>query len=178
MKASVYIATSLDGMIARPNGDLDWLSSGEAQAGEDYGYQAFIDTVDVLVMGRATFEKALTFEAWPYTGKRVVVLSSRHIQLPEHIPASVRVMAAPPAELVARLAEEGAAHLYVDGGQTIQRFLRAGLITDLIVTRIPILIGAGIPLFGALDRDVALTHVETRAFANGFVQSHYRVTGG
>lgn len=174
VKVSVYIATSLDGFIARPNGDLDWLA-GETP-GEDYGYAAFMASVDVLVMGRKTFEKALTFEAWPYAGKRVLVLSTGTPAVPKAIAGGVEVISLAPRALVERLSGEGVSHVYLDGGSTIQRFLAAGLIDEITLTRIPVLIGEGIPLFGHLDRDVRLEHAETRAFESGFVQSRYRVT--
>jgi dihydrofolate reductase len=174
VRASVFIATSLDGFIAREDGGIDWLA-GDEQAGEDYGYQAFIDTVDALVMGRATFEQALTFDPWPYAGKRVVVLSSRPLAIPERLAGGVEHLDAPPAAVVERLGAQGAGHLYVDGGQTIQRFVRAGLIDELVITRTPVLIGKGLPLFGPLERDVRLAHVETRAYPSGYVQSRYRV---
>ena len=177
MKASVYIATSLDGFIARTNGDLDWLTGADrAPNGEDYGYQAFMDTVDVIVMGRHTFDLALTFDAWPYRGKKVVVLSSTPPAIPPHLADGVAWLALPPPHVVERLADQGATHLYIDGGKTIQGFLNADLIDELIITRIPILIGAGIPLFGAVYRDIQLTHIETRPFENGFVQSRYTIT--
>ena len=176
MKASVYIATSLDGFIARANGDLDWLTSEQdTQSDDDYGYQAFMDTVDGVVMGRNTFEKVLTFDAWPYSGKKVVVLSKRLSAIPLHLSASVELLHLAPNEVVAHLTARGVRHLYIDGGQTIQGFLNAGLITDLIITRIPILIGDGIPLFGPLNRDIKLMHIETRQYENGFVQSRYGI---
>ena len=172
MKASVFIATSLDGFIARPNGDLDWLIGSGQGTGEDYGYNAFIQDVDTIVMGRSTFEKVLTFGTWPYAGKRVVVLSTQAIpRAPAG--ADVRRMQGDPREIVERLAAEGARHVYVDGGQTVQRFLGAGLIQRLIVTRVPVLLGQGIPLFGATARDIPLRHVSTRAYESGFVQSEY-----
>jgi len=139
-------------------------------------YQAFIDTVDVIVMGRNTFEKVLTFDGWPYGGKQVVVLSSRLAAIPPQLSADVELLDVSPRDLIADLAERGATHLYIDGGQTIQRFLNAGLIDELIVTRIPILIGDGIPLFGPVNHDIKLTHIETRQFENGFVQSRYRIS--
>jgi dihydrofolate reductase len=176
MRASVYIATSLDGFIARANGDLDWLTAGEsADSSEDYGYQEFLETVDVLVMGRHTYEKVLTFEAWPYGSKPVVVLSSQPVPIPPHLAASVVWLSGPPDAVVQRLAERGARHLYVDGGKTIQRFLAAGCIQQLIITRLPILLGNGIPLFGPLTHEIRLRHIVTRQFANGFVQSQYEV---
>ena len=142
MKTSVYIATSLDGFIARPDGELDWLGSPSGDDGDDYGYKAFIDSVDVLVMGRNTFEKVLTFGNWPYDSKHVVVLSSRSLQLPEAITEFVETMSCSPSELIDRLAARGARHLYIDGGNTIQRFLDAGLIQRLIITRTPVIIGS------------------------------------
>ncbi|HEX9923527.1 MAG TPA: dihydrofolate reductase family protein [Anaerolineae bacterium] len=178
MKASVYIATSLDGFIARANGAIDWLPGGEdEQTGEDYGYQKFIDSVDYLVMGRNTYELALSFDPWPYTGTPVVGLSSRPLEIPAHLTGAVEGMSGSPGEVVSRLAERGAKHLYVDGGKTVQGFLAAGLIQQLIITRIPVLIGDGIPLFGPLPHDIKLRHIETRSFPNGLVQSRYEVVG-
>jgi len=172
MTVSVFVGTSLDGFIARSNDDLDWLPAG---GGEPHGYDEFIATVDALVIGRKTFEKALTFDAWPYADKRVVVLSSRPVDLSRAKGGVVEQMAGPPAEIVAQLAASGAQHLYVDGGITIQRFLQAGLIQRLVITRVPVLIGGGIPLFGALPHDVRLRHVATRHYPSGLVQSEYHI---
>ena len=174
MMVSVFIGTSVDGFIARPDGDLDWLPAG---GGEPHGYNEFIESVDALVIGRKTFEKVLTFEVWPYGDKRVVVLSSRPVDLSAGGGGVVEQMTGPPAEIVSQLAASGAHHLYVDGGITIQGFLRAGLIQRLIITRAPVLIGEGIPLFGTLPRDVRLRHVATRHYPSGLVQSEYEVAG-
>ncbi len=174
-EAAVYIAASLDGFIARPDGDIDWLTAVGEGDGGDYGYAAFMATIDTLVMGRKTFEKVLTFGVWPYRGKRVVVLSSGIVRVPEKQAASVEVLSLDPAALLQHLGATGTERVYVDGGQTIQRFLRAGLLHELTLTHIPILLGAGIPLFGHLPHDVALSHVETRSFSNGLVQSRYRI---
>src|SRR5207247_737031 len=144
MTVSVFIGTSVDGFIARPNGDLDWLPAG---GGEPHGYHEFVASVDAIVIGRKTFEKVLTFAAWPYGDKRVVVLSSRPVDLSAVGAGVVEQMAGEPAEIVSRLAAQGAHHLYVDGGVTVQRFLRAGLVQRLVVTRVPVLLGDGIPLF-------------------------------
>lgn len=168
MKASVFIGTSLDGFIARPNGDLDFLPPG---GGEPHGYDEFMATVDALVIGRNTFETVLTFDAWPYE-KPVFVLSTRPLA-PAPPDAVVERMSGTPAEIVSQLAGRGIQHIYVDGGITIQRFLQAGLVQRLIITRVPVLIGSGIPLFGALQRDITLTHVATRQYASGLVQSEY-----
>lgn len=176
VRTTVYIAASLDGFIARDNGDLDWLTpESGAAGGEDYGYAAFMGSVDALVMGRHTFEKVLTFNDWPYGNKRVVVLSTRSLTLPAHLSDSVECMSGSPTEIITRLAARGHRHLYIDGGRTVQRFLDAGVIQRLIITRIPILIGQGIPLFGPLRHDIRLRHVETRQHSTGLVQSEYEV---
>jgi dihydrofolate reductase len=170
--ASVFIGTSVDGFIARPDGGLDWLPAG---GGEPHGYDAFMASVDALVIGRNTFEIVLGFKPWPYGDKRVVVLSSRPLDLTAVKGGNIEQMSGPPGEIVARLAAGGAHHLYIDGGITIQRFLRAGLIDRLIITRVPVLIGEGVPLFGALPQDVRLEHVATRDYSSGLVQSEYRI---
>ena len=172
MTVSVFIGVSVDGFIARLNGDLDWLPEG---GGEPHGYDEFIASVDAIVIGRKTFETVLAFEAWPYGDKRVVVLSSRPVDLTAVRGGVVEQMDGPPADIVSRLAASGAHHLYVDGGITIQRFLRAGLIERLIITRVPVLIGEGVPLFGPLPRDIRLRHVATRHFPSGLVQTEYHV---
>jgi len=176
MKASVFIGTSLDGFIARPNGDLDFLPPG---GGEPHGYDEFIASVDAIVIGRGTFETVLTMTPWPYGEKRVVVLSSRPVDLSAAIAVggAVEQMGGTPAEIDSRLAATGAQHLYVDGGITIQRFLRAGLIQRLIITRVPVLIGDGIPLFGSLPHDIRLRHIATRQYPSGLVSSEYHVAG-
>ncbi len=172
MTASVFIGTSVDGFIARPNDDLDFLPPG---GGEPHGYNEFIASVDAIVIGRKTFEKVLTMGPWPYGDKRVVVLSSRPLDLSKATGGIVEQMAGTPAEIVSQLAATGAHHLYIDGGVTIQRFLRAGLIQRLIITRVPVLIGEGVPLFGALPHDIRLRHVATRHYPSGLVQSEYHI---
>ncbi len=171
MNASVFIATSLDGFIARANGALDWLPPS---GGEPHGYDEFIATVDALVIGRKTFETVLTFDTWPYGEKPVFVLSTHTLSAAPPGAVVERLFGAP-AEIVSQLAARGMRHVYVDGGITIQRFLQAGLIQRLVITRIPVLIGAGIPLFGAIERDIVLRHVGTRHYASGLVQSAYAV---
>ncbi len=176
MTASVFVGTSVDGFIARTNGDLDFLPPG---GGEPHGYEEFMATVDAIVIGRKTFDTVMGFEAWPYGDKRVVVLSRRLLDLAaaEARGAVVEQMGGPPAEIVSQLAARGAHHLYIDGGITIQEFLRAGLIQRLVITRVPVLIGDGIPLFGSLPGDVRLRHVMTRQYPSGLVQSEYQVGG-
>jgi dihydrofolate reductase len=178
---SIFVGVSLDGFIARPGGELDWLDgpAGDAPAdaaAQDHGYEAFIATIDTLVWGRKTFEKVMTFDKW-YHPKRVVVLSHHPLDL---APARARgavieQMSGTPAEIVDGLGATGAKHLYIDGGLTCQAFLRAGLIGRIIVSRLPVLIGQGIPLFGPLERDVRLRLVGSKVFPGGMVQSEYQV---
>lgn len=172
MKASVFVGVSVDGFIARRNGKLDFLPVG---GGESHGYEEFIATVDTLVIGRGTFEIVMAFPEWPYGDKRVVVLSSRSLDLSRAPQATVEQMQGEPAEIVAKLAARGAQHLYVDGGVTIQRFLRAGLVQHLTITRVPVLIGDGIPLFGALPHDIRLRHIATQSYASGLVKTEYEI---
>ena len=172
MTVSVFVGTSLDGFIARANGSFDFLP---ADGGESHGYEEFFATVDAVVMGRNTFEVVLPFPAWPYGKTRVVVLSSRPVDLSSVRDGVVEQMSGEPAEVVAKLAATGSHHLYVDGGITVQRFLRAGLVDRITVTRVPVLVGAGIPLFGALPQDVRLRHIATQSYATGLVKSEYAV---
>ena len=172
MRCSVFIATSLDGFIAREDGSLDWLPAG---GGEEHGYSAFMASVDCVVMGRNTYETVLAFDSWPYLGKRVVVLTTRPLDAPVPRDAILEVMNGTPHEIVARLAQRGMQHAYVDGGITVQRFLEAGLIQRMVITRIPVLLGRGIPLFGPLTRETRLEHVGTRSYAGGMVSSEYTI---
>jgi len=175
MKASVFIATSLDGFIARPDGGIDWLPQDENDL-EDHGYSEFFNTVDALVMGRNTYETVRRFGHWPYQDKAVFILSSGEISIPEELQGTVEQMAGSPTDIARKIEDKGYHHLYIDGGKTIQGFLEAGLIHQLIITTIPVLIGSGIPLFGSLSEDILLVHKETRTFQNGLVQSRYVVS--
>jgi len=176
LKASVFIATSLDGFIARVDGGLDWLDAANATvpAGEDCGYAAFSESVDAMIMGRKTYEKVLSFGQWPYT-KPVIVLSRSDMVIPEELQSSVLHSSQSPQELCDRLSAEGVKRLYIDGGLTIQRFLAAGLIDDLTITLIPVILGEGILLFGGLAQDIPLKHVSTTSYDFGFVQLVYEV---
>jgi len=172
-RASVFIATSLDGFIAREDGAIDWLEGWTGDG--DCGYSDFIASVDTLILGRKSFEKVLTFGGWPYEGLRVVVLSSGSPTIPDTLRSSVEVLNLSPAECLRQLGATGSRNVYVDGGVTIQRFLRAGVIQDVILTRIPVLIGQGLPLFGELAEDIVLMHLGTTAYPDGMVQSRYRI---
>jgi dihydrofolate reductase len=170
MRASVFVGVSLDGFLARLDGGLDFLPADA----EPHGYDEFMASVDALVIGRNTFETVLGFGSWPYGDKPVFVLSTRPLA-PAPRGAVVERMSGDPADIVSQLAARGLGHVYVDGGITIQRFLAAGLIQRLIITRVPVLIGTGIPLFGDLKRDIVVQHVATRQYASGLVQSEYVV---
>jgi len=179
-QCSVFIATSLDGYIARKDGSIDWLTghsatSDSASVGEDFGYADFMATVDSIVMGRITYETVRSFPRWPYGTRSVFVLSKEYPVGGEALSGSVCGTSSSPEGLIRTFAAKAFRRVYVDGGKTIQSFLRAGLINDITITRIPILLGEGIPLFGSTGRDIDLQHLETKSYANGFVQSRYEV---
>ncbi len=178
MKLSVFIATSVDGYIARNDGDIGWLNNNEPGSNrEDYGYAGFWGSVDCMVMGRKTMEKALTFPEWPYAGKKIIVLSRTLAEPPQQIQDDMEVYSGDLRSLRGRLAEEGYHHVYVDGGQTIRSFLDNSLISDITITTVPILLGDGIRLFDNLKCEVKLFHIETVTYPNGFVKSVYEVEG-
>ncbi len=174
MRASAFIGVSLDGFIARPDGALDWLD----HAGNvDHGYEAFMASVDAVVMGRHTYETVLGFGSWPFGSKPVYVLSLSPLK-PAPSGAVVHHLEGEPQAVAAELATRGVEHAYLDGGVTIQRFLRAGQIHRLVINQLPVLIGQGIPLFGPLDRDILLRRVRTETFSSGLVQTEYEVLPG
>ena len=169
MQSSVFVGTSLDGFLARLNHSFDFLP---ADGGEPHGYREFMAIVDALVIGRKTYEVVLGMEPWPYGEKSVIVLSSSELK-PAPPQAKVQRMSGEPHKVWAELEAKGYRHIYVDGGITVQRFLAAGLIHRLVITRVPVLIGSGIPLFGSVPHDIRLRHVATRSFRDGMVQSEY-----
>ena len=176
MPCYAYIATSLDDFIARPVGGLDWLDAAQARITppEDCGYADFMQGIDALVMGRNTYEKVRGFTPWPYD-KPVYVLSRSLKELPD-APAGVQLFSGTPAELVAHAAAQGQPRLYVDGGLTLQSFIAVGLLDEITLTRIPVLLGEGLPLCGPLapgQTAVQLRHLATRSWDFGLVQSHY-----
>jgi len=168
----VYIAASLDGYIATANGGLDWLHEMPNPDDNDYGYAEFINLIDVMVMGRHTYEKVRTFGEWPYE-KKVFVLSSVLKEVPEELVDRVEILSGSPREIVSTIHAAGYKDLYIDGGITIQKFLENDLIDELIVTRIPILLGGGIPLFGKLDSPLRFTHKNTEIYQQALIKSHY-----
>lgn len=171
----VFIASSLDGYIALEDGDISWLTPNGADS-EDHGYNAFYATIDAIIMGRGTWEKVSTFGDWPFD-KPVIVMSKSLSQndLPADQTGKVHIWNCTPSEALKRTADEGWSRVYIDGGQLIQSFMQEGLIADLILTRVPVLLGRGKPLFGALSANVPLKHIETRCFQSGMVQSRYEI---
>jgi len=176
IKCSVFIACSIDGYIAGSDGDISWLENPDYAAAKPPGlsYDDFISTVDGIVMGRNTFEKALTFGFWPYEDIPVFVLTGRELIIPEYLNGKIYKESGRPKEIIDRLTGKGLKHLYVDGGITIQNFLNSGLIDELTITIIPILLGEGIPLFSK-TMPTNLQLVDTNSASNGFVQVRYKV---
>lgn len=169
-KVILYIAASLDGYIARPDGGIDWLDLVESKE-EDYGYAAFYASVDSLIMGSATYEQVLQFGAWPYEGKRCIVLSKR---LAESDLSGVTVTSQSPSEVLADLEAEGHRRTWLVGGAAVVASFRAsGLISRYIISVIPILLGEGIPLFASPGPSERLDLVDAEAFRSGLVQLTY-----
>ena len=179
-RCSSFIATSLDGFISRPDGAIDWLEEANKAipAGEDCGYADHMATIDAIVMGRHTFEQVLSFRQWPYGDAPVYVLSSSLPAVPAEAPRTVSLHDCTPGELVAFAKHRGHRNLYVDGGQTIQRFVAEERLDEITLTVIPVLLGEGRPLFGSLPQPQAwLRHASSRVFPFGFVQNRYVFPG-
>ena len=173
MTTYVYIAASLDNFIAAPDGSLDWLNEIPNPTQSDYGFAEFLRGIDAVVMGRNTFETVLGFEGWPYN-LPVFVLSRTLRTLPKKIAGKAELLSGEPVEVVRVLGTRGFHNLYVDGGRTIQGFLEADLIDELIITRVPILLGGGVPLFGSLPREMKFRLVSTERLNDTLVKSLYR----
>jgi dihydrofolate reductase len=171
MRTIVYIGTSLDGFIARKDGNIDWLTQF-ANKETIHTYEEFMKRIDAIVIGKGTFEKVLTFPSWPYD-KKVFVLSTSIKEVPDIVRGKVTVLSMEPGKLLSYLSGKGFLHIYVDGGKVIQGFLKEDLIDELIISKAPILIGNGIPLFGYLDVDLQFKHMRTEKHSNGLVRSYY-----
>jgi dihydrofolate reductase len=171
---NVYIAVSVDGYIAKEDGDIGWLdeASQNIPKEEDCGYYDFFKDIDCLIMGRNTYEKVLTFGKWPYE-KPVIVLSKKGVTIPKELMDKVSQTNMTPKELVNKLVKNENKKLYIDGGKTIQSFISENLVDRLIITTIPILLGKGIPLFGSNNQEIWLKHIESIAYPFGFVKSIY-----
>ncbi len=168
----IYIATSLDGYIATSDGGLNWLNEVPNPEQSDYGFADFMEGIDALVMGRITFEIIVSFGVWPYE-RPVFVLSDTLKELPAGYSDKAELIHGDVSWLVDHLRERGYESLYVDGGLTIQSFLRQDLIDELFITRLPVVLGSGIPLFGQMEQSLKFRHVQTEVYNNALVKSHY-----
>ena len=183
MKCSVYIATSVDGYIATPEGGVDWLhTSGNLEVdmgSEDMGFQSFMDSVDCMIMGRKCMEMIssmnLTSEQWIYGDMRIVVLSNTMKEPPENLRGKVEMYSGDIQNLVLNLESCGLKHAYIDGGSTITSFINLKLINEMIITKVPVLLGEGIPLFGKINQIIKLENAKASVFPNDFVQVKYSV---
>lgn len=174
-QASVFIATSIDGYIAKKDNDIDWLVKfplpTDEKEDKDCGFSKFFATVDVLVMGRNSYDVVSKFDPWPYHGKRVIVLSSSLSYVNEH----AELFKGDPLQLMEKLQAEGVKHIYVDGGVTISAFLNAGLVDHMIISIIPVVLGSGIPLFSQIQKDQWCKLISSQVYSNGLVQLTYDV---
>lgn len=184
MRCSVFIATSADGFIASADGGVDWLDTvgkPEADLGDkaDMGFFALMAAVDCMIMGRKSMEKLSSFnltpEQWPYGETPIYVLSRSLTEAPENLKDRVQLFNGEVPQLLRELEAQGLQHAYVDGGMAITEFLRLELIDELCVTLAPVILGSGIPLFGALPKQIELEQAEAEAFANEFIQIRYKL---
>ena len=173
MRTVVYIATSLDGFIARQDGDIEWLINIPNPDNSDFGYGEFISRIDAILMGRNTYETALSFEPWPYN-RPVFVLSNILENVPQELKGKAEIVNGALKDILKRLETEGIKSLYVDGGRTIQSFLKEDLIDEMIITTVPILLGEGIPLFGHLDEDLRFKCEKVELISEYLVKHYYR----
>ncbi len=184
MKCSVFIATSVDGFIAKKDGGVDWLHTAGNSAADmgdqaDMGFDDYMASVDCMVMGRKCMEMIssmnLTPEQWPYGDTRIIVLSNTLKEAPKNMKGKVEMYSGDLEILMSKLKAEGHKHAYIDGGTTIQAFINLGLIDEMTISRAPVLLGEGIPLFGKTDKEIKLEHVQALAFANDFIQETFVV---
>ena len=178
VKVSVYIGISLDGFIARENGDIGWLDKANQKVtpGEDFGFHKFLESVDLIVMGRRTFQQVSSFDTWPYKDNKLIVLTSKKIEIPEKLRKSVTTSNTLfPKKLIKELSYRSVDHIYVDGGIVIREFLLARLVDEITVTIVPILIGKGKSFSGILSEDLHLRHLKTTVYDFGFVQNKYKI---
>lgn len=174
MKNYAYIAQSLDGFIAGPRGELEWLEEIKNPELSDFGFAQFMASIDALLMGRNTFEKILSFGCWPYD-KPVFVASNSLEVLPPDVEGRVTLIGGELLAMVETLRNKGYEALYIDGGSLIQSALREALLDELFVTTVPVLLGEGIPLFGTLRRKIHLQLLSSEVLVGQLVQTHYGV---
>jgi dihydrofolate reductase len=183
MKCSVYIATSADGYIAAPDGGVDWLQTAGNKkvdmGSEDMGFKAFMDSVDCIIMGRKCMEMIssmnLTPEQWIYSDMPIVVLSNTVKEPSENLHGKIEMYSGDINKLIHNLESRGLKHAYIDGGATITSFINLELIDEMIITKAPVLLGEGIPLFGKIKKSIKLENAEATAYKNEFIQLKYSV---
>ncbi len=182
MKCSVFIATSVDGYIAKTDGSFDWLHSAGNQEADmsgnpDMGFSHFFSSVDCMVIGRKCMEAVssmnLTLEQWPYGDAKIIVLSKSLTKPPANLAGKVEMYSGELPALVKSLDRDGFKHAYIDGGTTITSFLNRQLIDEMIITQVPVILGDGIPFFGKMTKEIKLENVQASAFANDYVQVKY-----
>ena len=174
MKNIVYIAQSLDGYIAGPDGEIDWLEDIDNPNKSDLGFLAFMNTIDALVMGRNTFEKVASFDFWPYK-KPVYVVSKKLSTISDRLAGKAFLIKGKPKEIISTLNAKALCNLYIDGGLLIQSFLKENLIDEIIVSTLPVILGGGIPLFGTLSNKIKLKLESSEVLINQLVQTHYKI---
>lgn len=184
MKCSVFIATSVDGFIAKKDGSVDWLHTAgnpdvDMGSQADMGMNAYISSVDCMIMGRKCMDVIssmnLTPEQWPYGDIKIIVLSNTIKEAPTNMKDKVEMYSGDLKALVSRLENDGYKHAYIDGGTTIQAFINLKLINEITITKTPVLLGEGKPLFGKTFKDIKLEKAHAVAFPNDFIQLKYKV---
>ena len=187
MQCSAFIASSADGYIATEEGGVEWLElAGNTQVDmvdqEDMGFAAFMATIDCMIIGRKCMEKLSNFdlspEQWPYGDRRIIVLSKTLAELPDNMKRRAELYGGEIHPLIERLTHDGLTHAYVDGGTTITSFINLQLMTQLIVTQVPVLLGKGLPLFGELNNTTQLRQAQAHVYPNDFIQTRYTVDYG
>lgn len=173
MSNKVYIATSIDGFIATPNGGLKWLEEIPNPDKSDFGFSEFVSGIDAIIMGRKTFDKVLSFNAWPYD-KPVFVLSNLLKNVPLSLEGCAEIIKGDIKEIISDLNAKGFRNLYIDGGKVIQSFLKRDLIDEMIISQVPIILGNGIPLFGVIDRKLNFKLIKSEVFNSSLVKNYYQ----
>lgn len=172
MEFSVYIAQSIDGFIAKKDGNIEWLNEF-SNKDDDFGFSEFMNKIDAIIMGKNTFEKVVTFGFWPYE-KPVYVLSHSLNKAPKELMGKVHFINGTVEEIIKILSEKSLMNIYVDGGNVIQSFLKEGKIDNLIITTIPIILGNGIPLFDRIEKELKWKLIDTKIYNNLLVKNIYK----
>lgn len=174
MRTVAYIATSLDGYIADSDGGVDWLNELPNPDQSDYGFGDFIGGIDAILMGSNTFRVVQAFGQWPYN-KPVYVLSNSIKHMPSGYEDRIQLVSGPVGDVLRRVEYEAGPNVYVDGGKVIQGCLDSGLLSELVITTIPIILGKGIALFTPSENRITLRHIKTEVLGVGLVKSTYGI---